>query len=309
MEIDYLSQSCAEQQHEVWSIGIYTGNSLHRLSTPPGVVGPVLSQKDVTDIRADFVADPFMIFENGTWYMFFEVMNAENEQGEIGLAVSNDGLSWGYRQIVLKEPFHLSYPYVFKLGCEYYMIPETLGAESVLLYKAVDFPTVWSCAASLLPGVYADPSIFQFNDKWWMFACPKPSYNDFLRLYYADHLTGRWREHPKSPIVESNACIARPGGRVTVWKGRPIRFTQDCLPSYGSRVRAFTITHLTPTRYSEREMYGSPILSAGNDVWNSSGMHHIDPHLMPDGKWIACVDGWQQIAKPEQFNQEVGICN
>jgi hypothetical protein len=36
------------------------------------------------------------------------------QEGEIGLATSEDGLKWDYKQVVLNEPFHLSYPYVFE---------------------------------------------------------------------------------------------------------------------------------------------------------------------------------------------------
>jgi hypothetical protein len=24
-------------------------------------------------------------------------------------------------------------------------------------------------------------------------------------------------------------------------------------------------------------------------------MHHIDPHLVHEGRWIACVDGWSTV--------------
>jgi len=45
----------------------------------------------------------------------------------------------------------------------------------------------------------ADPSIFRFDGKWWMFAqCRKPG---FLSLYYAEELTGPWIEHPERPVV------------------------------------------------------------------------------------------------------------
>jgi len=79
----------------------------------PQITNPVLSRDDVSDVPAAFVADPFMIKVAGRWYMFFEVMNIRSNKGEIGVAVSVNGLSWKYRQIVLDEPFHLSYPYVF----------------------------------------------------------------------------------------------------------------------------------------------------------------------------------------------------
>ena len=290
-ELPDADASSRQEEREVWSIGIYTGDSPLRLSSPSGVVNPVLTKNDVTDVEASFVADPFMLVEDGAYYMFFEVMNSESDTGEIGLAISNDGFRWEYRQIVIKEDFHLSYPYVFKWEGEYYMTPETLGAEAILLYKAIHFPLIWSRSSSLVVGTYADPSIFRFANLWWIFACPRPSYHDALRLYYCDQLAGRWREHPQSPIVEGNPRTARPAGRVTAWGGNLIRFAQDCVPRYGSRVRAFQINEMTAEKYDDEEAAESPVLCAGSEGWNSSGMHTIDPHLTAHGKWIACVDG------------------
>ena len=102
-----------------WSIGIYTGESPFNFISPENVVNPVLTAKDVTDVSAFYVADPFMINENSTWYMFFEVVNIKTFQGDIGLAISNDGFNWTYKQIVLDEQFHLSYPYIFKWRNDY----------------------------------------------------------------------------------------------------------------------------------------------------------------------------------------------
>ena len=126
---------------------------------------------------------------------------------------SVDGFDWKYRRIVLKEPFHLSYPYVFAWKGDYYMVPETLETQSIRLYQATDFPVCWSPVASLVEGMHADPSIFRFNARWWMFACSTPYLHDTLRLYFARKLLGPWREHPASPIIEGNKRIARPGGR------------------------------------------------------------------------------------------------
>ena len=73
--------------------------------------------------------------------MFFEVLRNDRPIGEIGLASSADGREWRYDQIVLREAFHLSYPYVFEWQNTIYMIPETLGANAVCLYEADEFPT------------------------------------------------------------------------------------------------------------------------------------------------------------------------
>jgi hypothetical protein len=286
----------------LWSIGIYVGESPFKLRSPTHVQNPVLTSRDVTDTAAAFVADPFMVRSDDCWYMFFEVFNPKTYRGEIGLATSKDGWVWQYQQIVLKESFHLSYPYVFAWKGEYYMAPETLDLKAVQLYKAVTFPDKWSPIGRLVEVECADPSIFRFEDRWWMFACSTPHDHDSLRLYFADELTGPWIEHPRSPIVEGNNRIARPAGRVLVLDDKVIRYAQNCFPIYGAQVRAFEICELTPTTYHEKECDLSPILSASGSAWNAIGMHHVDPHQMSDGRWIACVDGLrknEQARSPE----------
>lgn len=275
----------------MWSIGIYTGTSPYNLLPAEGVVNPVLTAGQVTDIRSKFVADPFMIRIDNCWHMFFEVMNADNGKGEIAVATSRNGLEWLYRQVVIREPFHLSYPYVFEWEGQVYMVPETLRANAVLLYRADSFPDKWSAVATLIPVGAADPSPFHNPDGWWMFVCPAPFDHDVLRLYYADQLDGPWLEHPMSPIVTGSRRTARPGGRVLTLEDCVVRYTQDCFPVYGTAVRAFDITRLTRSAYFERENPSSPVLGATGTGWNGRGMHHLDAHLMPDGCWIASVDG------------------
>lgn len=273
----------------MWSISIYNGDSPFTLK--PLVLTPVLTNEHITDIPAEFVADPFMLQNDGTWYMFMEIMNTETKKGEIGLATSNDARAWIYHSSILSEPFHLSYPYVFEFENEFFMVPETLGAAAVCLYTAAEFPSRWSCVARLLEGRFADPSLFYYNDRWWLFVCSSPYQHDTLRLYFAPDLTGPWTEHPKSPIVTNDKRRARPAGRVIDFNNRLIRLAQDCVPQYGSSVRAFEIRELTTNNYSEVEIEHSPILKASGNGWNASGMHHIDAHRLRDGSWLACVDG------------------
>ena len=276
----------------MWSISIYTGQSPFELAPLSGARTPILTCADVRGVPAQFVADPFMILAGGVWYMFFEVLNQQTNKGEIGLAISLNRVDWAYQQIVLAEAFHLSYPYVFEWRGEYYMIPETLEVESVSLYKAQSFPTGWSYVGALVKGRCADPSVFRFGGRWWMFACSTPYQHDELRLYSAEELEGPWQEHPKSPIIQGNKRIARPAGRVIVLGDKVVRFAQDCVPEYGTQVRAFEISQLTATSYVEAEHASSPVLSASGSGWNGLGMHHVDLHLLTDGQWLACVDGF-----------------
>lgn len=281
----------AAKRSATWSIGIFTGPDLLNLVPEPNASMPVLSAQDVTDIRAQFVADPFMIRSGNSWHMFFEVMNAESRKGDIGLASSDDGFRWHYRRIVLTEPFHLSYPCVFSLDGEYYMIPESYEANAIQLYRADPFPTRWSLVRRILEGPWVDSSIFHFKGRWWLFSNPLAPENQVLELFHAENIHGPWQRHPMSPIVSGSNRFARSGGRVIVAGDKVIRFTQDCFPFYGTAVRAFEVSGLTTSDYSEREFEKSPILTAGREFWRQEGMHHIDAHSV-NGRWLACVDGW-----------------
>src|SRR5579862_7487643 len=80
-------QARAEQE---FSIGIASGESPFALR--PSIREAVLTRRDVTDVPAMLVADPFMCREGKQWCMFFEVVNHLTRRGEIGLALSDDAL-------------------------------------------------------------------------------------------------------------------------------------------------------------------------------------------------------------------------
>lgn len=277
-----------------WSIGIYTGNSPVTLSPQAAVVNPVLTAKQVSDVPADFVADPFMVNENDTWYMFFEVLNRSTRRGEIGLATSTDTSKWTYKKIVLAEPFHLSYPYVFKSNGSFYMIPESGESNSIRLYRAVEFPNKWEYAKTLLSGSnFVDSSIFEYSGRWWLLTTSNDDgrNNDDLRLFFADELLGPWHEHPSSPVVRNDPRVARGAGRVLVQDNQIIRFAHDVSQGYGKQVRALLIKTLTPSIYEEGPLTDQPIVKLSGSGWNQNGMHHVDAHQLEGGKWVACVDG------------------
>jgi hypothetical protein len=272
-----------------WTIGIYTGTSPVDLQPPQGIFNPVLTAHDITDTEASFIADPFLIKEGSLWYMFFEVVRSKENRGDIGMAMSEDGLKWQYKQIVLSESFHVSYPCVFKWNNEFYMIPESKGADSVRLYKADNFPTQWSYQATILEGKFVDSSVFYYQDRWWMLTSnPKKT----LRLFFADDLLAPWTEHPKSPLYKKDPFRGRMGGRVIMYNDRLLRFAQDINFVYGNKVRAFEITKLTSAEYEEKPVRKKPVLRRNGKGWSCIGMHHIDAHQTGENKWIAAVDGF-----------------
>lgn len=287
---DQQKSASQTRAKNAWSIGIYTGPSPFRLSAPANIKNPVLTAEDVTDLDVNIVAHPFMVVTDSLYYLFFTAKNDLTvEYSGIGLAESKNGVNWEYRQIVIKEPFVLSYPYVFKWHDDYYMIPEAHMETSVRLYRATDFPYRWTYERDLITGDhFISASVVRYKDMWWMFVARLG--NETLRLFYAADLKGQWNEHPLSPIVAKDLNIARPGGRPLVIDGTLYRIGQDCYPTYGNQVFAFQITDISTTTYKEK-MIDTPLVKATSKGWNADAMHHVDLHQLSKNKWIAAVDG------------------
>lgn len=287
-------------EEDVWSIGIYFGNDpLQLIPHPLTGQQPVLEAKHVTDAPALFVADPFLIRTDGRWLMFFEVLNGATNRGEIAYASSVDGIRWQYGQLVLREPFHLSYPQVFRSDDTWYMIPESAEAGGIRLYKADTFPTEWHCVAELLQGHYLDSTICRREDGWYLFTLRD---NSDLALFCADRLTGPWTEHPDSPVAREKAII-RPAGPMFEHDARLLRFSQDGTSTYGNRVLVSAITTLTRNAYTELPHSDAPLIDATGRGWNADGMHQVDFQCVDNG-WLAAVDG--KIIK-KRFRIRTGV--
>jgi len=284
-------------QRQVFSIGIFEGSSLLSLVAASGVENPVIRPEMVSDLDAGLVADPFWIRHRHRWWMFFEVWNNHARKGEIACAESTDLREWHYLGRVLRDWCHLSYPYVFEDSGQIFMVPESGMAGEIRLYRATDFPRRWRLQKVLLRGPYFDATLFRDDELWWMWAMSQTSSQDSgLHLFSSKELEGGWQRHARNPIVQNDLDRLRPAGRVVRDEERIVRFAQVSQPVYGSAVRAFEITELSPDRYAETEISTGPILMGSGVSWNQGGMHHLDANRTEDGRWIGCVDGWRSGA-------------
>jgi hypothetical protein len=271
-----------------WSIGLLSGPSLLELNEFAAGRNPRFTAADVTTPISDFVADPFLIKEGSKYFLFFELFNRGNGRGELGVAESSDLIDWDYKGVVLTEPFHLSYPFVFKEGDSYYMIPESRAAGEVRLYKSVSFPMQWKFEKTLLRGQFVDSSLVRFRNTWWLFSGVSP-YS--LSIFYADSFRGPWKPHALNPVYRADSSRARPAGRPVVQNGELIRFVQDNREGYGKKVRAMRVEAITPNEFRERVVEPDPFLAAAGTGWRSNGMHHVSALEQPDRSWIAAIDG------------------
>src|SRR5690606_6253509 len=80
----------------------------------------------------------------------------------------------GEPRIVLEEAHHLSYPFVFGHAGEIWMIPESGDADSVNLYRAVEFPHRWTREACLIDGIQGyDATPLRHESGFWFFVSPR----------------------------------------------------------------------------------------------------------------------------------------
>lgn len=272
-----------------WAIGIRRPTDPLRPAVPGGGEDrPVLTAADIPDVDSDFVADPFLLHRDGRWHLFFEIMERKTWRGCLAVASSVDGERWDYGGVVLREPFHLSYPYVVSEGDTLYMVPESCRAGAIRLYRCSEFPLRWVFDRVLVEGGFYDPSLVWHGGRWWMFASDR---SHALHLFHAPSLQGPWTAHAQSPVRRDDPRAARCGGRMLELDGALYRFAQDGRDGYGARLWAFRIDRLDEQGFQETEVPDGPVIGATGRGWTATGMHQLDVQRRPDGGWLATVDG------------------
>ncbi len=98
-------------------------------------------------LRRDFwYADPALFTQKGETWLFMEAFEKTSGLGRIACIRLGEEAKEEPR-VVLKEPFHLSFPQVFSWDGEIYMLPETGDDHSIRLYRAIRFPDRWETVA------------------------------------------------------------------------------------------------------------------------------------------------------------------
>lgn len=276
-----------------------------RLAPHPDADNPVLTKDDVTDCLARFVADPFVVYENGLYNMFFEIKSL-GQNGFVGHAFSEDGLDWEYNRIVIHpETAQHTYPNVFKWDGEWLMIPSP-GSNvtgEFRVYEAVDFPTEWRLRTRLPEeGVRLDPTPIYHDGTWYLI---HQRVNDYaIVLKYADSLTGDdWTPHPDSPLFrpDPDRVESNPIGRADmVPSGRPLYADDGVHVFYRSHpeqsVYHYRISQLSKQSVSQERVNDVPVFDGlQNDAWNRRFMHTVDPVYPWEGTAdVVAVDGLER---------------
>lgn len=233
------------------------------------LLGSLREYRKILPPKDRFWADPHVLFKNNEYYIYFEEYLYKSKKGRISLIVMDREGNYEGPIVALEKPYHLSYPFVFKFGADYYMIPETIGNDDIELYKCVDFPSKWEFKTRLMANVKAaDATLFQQDDLWWLFVNlgtkEGRSTFDKLFLFYSDELfNDNWEPHPLNPII-SDIKRARPAGKIFERDGKVYRPSQNCSIRYGYGFNINEITTLNKLEYEEK------IVASIEPLWDRS---------------------------------------
>ena len=235
------------------------------------------------------IADPFLFVNNGELFLFYEKQVRWYGRGYICMRKTSDLNTWTDEAIVLVEPFHLSFPYVFEDKGHIYMVPETGRDGSIRLYECTDTSLAnWSLVTKLINDGkdWVDSSIIEDNGKYYLFSAVKETQKPYeQRLFISDNIAGPYTEHPCSPIYIGND-YGRNAGSVFYYDNKWIRPTQDCSVGYGDNVSLFSINKLSATEYQEIPLKKDILYRMGK---YKEGGHQFN-HVVFKGRTIVATD-------------------
>jgi hypothetical protein len=201
-----------------------------------------------------FFADPFPVRWQGRTFVFFEDLDHRIGRGIISAIEFGDGGPVGEALPALKEPWHLSYPFLIEDKGGLWMIPESSEHRDVALYKCIRFPDRWERHCTLLSGLeLADVTITQHNGLKYLFGAWRDGaggYSDTLAIFYAHDLAGPWLPHASNPVMMDRAST-RPAGNFVTINGALWRPVQDCAGGYGTGLGLAEILELSPTTFRQ----------------------------------------------------------
>ncbi len=234
------------------------------------------------------VADPFLIKEKEKYYLFFEYeyKKTKNKGADIAYAVSTNGIDWVFKQKILQENFHQSFPYVFKKNDEFYMLPESYQSKQVRLYKAINFPNKWELDAILYEGIELVDTVFIEVDSvfYWFTTDLK---NDTLELYYSLGLKEKWIKHPESPISKLPKNN-RNAGAIIQENNTIYRVAQDATKGYGSGINLYEINTISKNHFNEKEVKNALFFKESDKI--KDAIHHISV-LKEKNNHLIALDG------------------
>lgn len=222
-----------------------------------------------------FYADPFVVNHDGETFLFVEEYPYATGKGIISVARLEPDGRFAAPQVVIEEPYHLSYPQVFSHGGTMFMLPESGGARRLVLYRAASFPDRWEVDTVLMEDTDINDATLLLRDgRFWLFGTERRgsgSASDTLVVFSAPELRGPWAPHKLNPIaIDSSA--ARPGGAFIERDGRTFLPMQDGRESYGGGLGLAELLRLD----DDAVVLAGPVPIRKGAAWPGRAIHTLN---------------------------------
>lgn len=189
-------------------------------------------------------ADPFLAEDHSKNYIFCEAYLNNKEKGCIAVWEIGDQ---NPPSIIIENDYHMSFPCVFQINNNWYMIPETSENKSLELYQAIQFPYKWRKSKILLEGKKLVDSVLYEEDKQYFILSYDPIL--FELLIFSFEIDKLSITQIYSHKYQDNA--GRPAGKLFRWNMDIIRPSQDCRTCYGKNIIFYKLDPLSSGRFDE----------------------------------------------------------
>lgn len=231
-----------------------------------------------------FIADPFLFVHNEELFLFYEEQTNLYGKGVIKMVKTSDLKKWTNPITVLEEDYHLSFPNVFVLDGQIYMMPESGNDKCIKLYTPNEDLSQWIPYKTILEGSkFIDSSIVRNNNKLFLFTTDYTNQTNKLRLFYSNCIDDLWVEHPLSPIAEGKD-IGRCAGSLFNYQDKLYRPCQLTSSRYGEGVDLYEVLELSCHNYKETKI--KRLIPNSNKNYSTGG-HHYNYCYFNDKKIVA----------------------
>lgn len=217
--------------------------------------------------RYSWIADPFLFEKDDIIYIFAERYDYRLLRGVIAYTVYDsitEKISDWHNVII--EDWHLSFPFIFTINNNIYIIPESNVSNRLFVYKAIEFPDVWEKKVIYQGRRFADTAIIDDKTGIYVYSLehnPKNIEEQWAVVFKMGHTeqekiseTCEFFIKTKIEKYSTNPETRRLGGAFFKWNNKMIKVAQDCKDTYGKRLvfQEFNISALQKIFFSDKNI-------------------------------------------------------
>lgn len=183
----------------------------------------------VVSARGFWYADPFL-FADKQKYIFVEAFRIKKEIGTIGYLKEEE--NYKKLHLLIDNNYHHSFPNVFRVDKQIYMIPESGESHGMFLYKFDDFPEKLSLVKELIHGDFVDTALVSIENSIGFFL----SYKSKERELYQITIDFNSLDVSYKLLLFDENKQLRPAGNSFIHNGILVVPFQNCKNKYGESI-------------------------------------------------------------------------